>query len=138
MSDDPNAREEGFYWVVLGHNSPEIAYWERGEWWLAGDARPRRPDTVTVLSDKLVFNPRPTPAGRNLWHPCRVRRGPQEDRHRSMKRPRNVPATSVEGPCHDRPSLAAACGSTFTSPNEGQYGRENEPRDFNIVSLPLR
>ena len=40
MSDDPNAREEGFYWVVLGENPPEIAYWERGEWWLAGVARP--------------------------------------------------------------------------------------------------
>jgi hypothetical protein len=31
------ARQEGFYWVVLGRNPPEIAYWERGEWWLAGD-----------------------------------------------------------------------------------------------------
>ena len=39
MSDDSNAREEGFYWVVLGQNPPEIAYWERGEWWLAGDAK---------------------------------------------------------------------------------------------------
>ena len=33
-------RAEGFYWVVLGQNPPEIAYWERGEWWLAGDAKP--------------------------------------------------------------------------------------------------
>jgi hypothetical protein len=24
MSGDPNAREEGFYWVVLGQNPPEI------------------------------------------------------------------------------------------------------------------
>ena len=23
-------RAEGFYWVVLGQNPPEIAYWERG------------------------------------------------------------------------------------------------------------
>ena len=70
MSDDPNAREEGFYWVVLGQNPPEIAYWERGEWWLAGDARPWQPDAVNVLSDKLVFRPRLTPvAGRDLWHP---------------------------------------------------------------------
>ena len=45
MSDDPNAREEGFYWVVLGQNPPEIAYWERSsEWWLAGDAKPWQPD----------------------------------------------------------------------------------------------
>ncbi len=29
MSDE--AREEGFYWVILGQNPPEIAYWERGE-----------------------------------------------------------------------------------------------------------
>jgi hypothetical protein len=43
MGDDPNAREEGFYWVVLGQNPPEIAYWERGEWWLAGDAKPCSP-----------------------------------------------------------------------------------------------
>ena len=27
------ARPEGFYWVILGANPPEIAYWERGEWW---------------------------------------------------------------------------------------------------------
>jgi hypothetical protein len=27
MVDDPEAREEGFYWVVLGQNPPEIAYW---------------------------------------------------------------------------------------------------------------
>ena len=25
--------EEGFYWVILGQNPPEIAYWERGEDW---------------------------------------------------------------------------------------------------------
>jgi hypothetical protein len=43
MSDNPGARDEGFYWVVLGQNPPEIAYWERGEWWLAGDARPWQP-----------------------------------------------------------------------------------------------
>jgi hypothetical protein len=30
MSDDPTAREEGFYRVVLGQNPPEIA----------GDAKP--------------------------------------------------------------------------------------------------
>jgi hypothetical protein len=24
-------RQEGFYWVILGQNPPEIAYWERGE-----------------------------------------------------------------------------------------------------------
>ena len=67
MSDDPNAREEGFYWVVLGQNPPEIAYWERGEWWLARAARPWQPDAVNVLSEKLVFRPRLTPvAGGDL------------------------------------------------------------------------
>ena len=45
MSDNPGARDEGFYWVVLGQNPPEIAYWERSEWWLAGDAKPWRPST---------------------------------------------------------------------------------------------
>ena len=46
MNDDPNLREEGFYWVVLGQNPPEIAYWERSEWWLAGDAKSWQPDAV--------------------------------------------------------------------------------------------
>ena len=52
------ARQEGFYWVVLGQNPPEIAYWERGEWWLAGDPKPWQPDAVTAVSDRLVFKPR--------------------------------------------------------------------------------
>jgi hypothetical protein len=47
--------------VVLGQNPPEIAYWERGERWLAGDARPWQPDGVNVLSDKLLFMRRLTP-----------------------------------------------------------------------------
>ena len=72
MGGDLNAHEEGFYWVVLGQNPPEIVYWERGEWWLAGDARPWQPDAVTVLSDKLVFKARlASVAGRDLWHPWR-------------------------------------------------------------------
>jgi hypothetical protein len=33
-------QQEGFYWVILAQNPPEIAYWEHGEWWLAGDAKP--------------------------------------------------------------------------------------------------
>jgi hypothetical protein len=37
-------RLEGFYWVILGRNQSEIAYWERGEWWLAGDAKPWHPE----------------------------------------------------------------------------------------------
>jgi hypothetical protein len=28
--------------VELGQNPPQIAYWERGEWWLTGNARPRQ------------------------------------------------------------------------------------------------
>jgi len=43
---------------VLGQNPPEIAYWERGEWWLAGDPRPWQPDAVTAVSGRLVFRPR--------------------------------------------------------------------------------
>ena len=45
-------RQEGFYWVILGQNPPEIAYWERGEWWLAGDPKPWQAEAVTVVSDR--------------------------------------------------------------------------------------
>jgi hypothetical protein len=55
------ARLEGFYWVILGRNPPEIAYWERGEWWLAGDAKPWQPEAATVVSERLVFTPRLKP-----------------------------------------------------------------------------
>jgi hypothetical protein len=55
------ALEEGFYWVILGQNPPEVAYLERGEWWLAGDARPWRPEAVVVVSDRLVFRPKLVP-----------------------------------------------------------------------------
>ena len=48
------ARLEGFYWVILGQNPPVIAYWKRGEWWLAGDAKPLHPEAVTVASERLV------------------------------------------------------------------------------------
>ena len=51
---DPVVRQEGFYWVILGQNPPEIAYWERGEWWLAGDAKPWQPEAVTVASDVYI------------------------------------------------------------------------------------
>ena len=59
---DDEARGEGFYWVALGQNPPEIAYWERGQWWLAGDARPWHPDAVSVASGRLVFRPQLMPA----------------------------------------------------------------------------
>jgi hypothetical protein len=52
---------EGFYWVILGQNPPEIACWERGEWWLAGEPRPWQPEAVTVVRDRLVFKPRLVP-----------------------------------------------------------------------------
>jgi hypothetical protein len=54
-------RQEGFYWVILGQNPPEIAYWERSEWWLAGEPRPWHPEAVTAVSDRLVFKPRLVP-----------------------------------------------------------------------------
>jgi hypothetical protein len=59
--DEPETREEGFYSVVLGRNPPEIAYWERGEWWLCGEDRSWHADAVTVASDRLVFKPRLAP-----------------------------------------------------------------------------
>ena len=46
-------RQEGFYWVILGQNPPEIAYWERGGWWLAGP-KPWHPETVTVVRSASV------------------------------------------------------------------------------------
>ena len=58
MSDNPNAWQQGFYWVVLGQNPPEVAYWERGEWWLCGEDRPWQPEAVNVVSNRLVFRPR--------------------------------------------------------------------------------
>jgi hypothetical protein len=54
-------RLEGFYWEIFGHNPPEIAYWERGEWWLTGDSKPWHPEAVTVASDCLVFKPKLVP-----------------------------------------------------------------------------
>jgi hypothetical protein len=49
------------YWVITSQNPPEIAYWERGEWWLAGDPKPWHPVSVTVASDRLVFKPKHAP-----------------------------------------------------------------------------
>jgi len=50
------AREEGFYWVVLGQNPPEIAYWERGE--ANAAAGPEREQRLTRSeSDKAFFLP---------------------------------------------------------------------------------
>ena len=51
------AKPEGFCWVVLGQNPPEVAYSERGEWWLAGDAKPWQAEAVTVVSDRLMYRP---------------------------------------------------------------------------------
>ena len=39
----------------------EIAYWVRGEWWLAGDPKPWQPEAMTVAPDRLVFRPRLVP-----------------------------------------------------------------------------
>jgi hypothetical protein len=47
--------------VILGQNPPEIAYWERGEWWLAGDPKPWQPEAVRAVSERLVFEPRLAP-----------------------------------------------------------------------------
>ena len=55
------ARQAGFYWVILGARTRRRSPWERGEWWLAGDAKPWHPEAVTVASDRLVFTPRLKP-----------------------------------------------------------------------------
>ena len=44
-----------------GQNPPEIAYWERCEWWLCGESRPWHPNSVTVVSDRFVFRPKLVP-----------------------------------------------------------------------------
>ena len=61
MDDEPEVREEGFYWVALGQNPPEVAYWERAEWWLRGNDQRWQPDAVTVMSDRIVLRPRLSP-----------------------------------------------------------------------------
>ena len=37
--------------MILGQNPPEIAYRERGERWLAGDARPWKAEAATFASE---------------------------------------------------------------------------------------
>jgi hypothetical protein len=64
------ARPEGSYWVVLGRNPPEIAYWERGEWWLAGDPKPWQPEAVSATGCRW----RERPGGRGS-QPTQFRRG---------------------------------------------------------------
>ena len=46
---------------VLREHPPEIGYWERGEWRLAGNLKPWQPEAVTVAGDRLVFRPRLKP-----------------------------------------------------------------------------
>ena len=47
--------------AVLRERPPEIGYWERGEWRLAGNLKPWQPEAVTVAGDRLVFRPRLKP-----------------------------------------------------------------------------
>jgi hypothetical protein len=35
--------------AVLGQNPAEVAYWERGEWWLAGTIHRLRASIATAL-----------------------------------------------------------------------------------------
>ena len=49
--------EEGFYRVVPGQNPPEIAYWQRGEWWLPGVTKRWQPAAASVVSGNSVFRP---------------------------------------------------------------------------------
>ena len=47
-------RDEGFYWVVDGRGSPEVAAWVGGRWWLTGSEEPAIDTMVVVLSPCLV------------------------------------------------------------------------------------
>ena len=53
MNDNDPGRPEGYYWVRLGQNPPEVACWQGGECWLCGNERPWQADAVTVISDSL-------------------------------------------------------------------------------------
>jgi len=55
---DREIRRPGFYWVRLGHNPPEIACWQGGEWVLCGDEKPWLPDAVEVISERLALGPK--------------------------------------------------------------------------------
>ena len=48
---------------------PEIAYWERGEWWLAGDAKPWQPDAVRAQRQAGVPAAADASCGTRPWHP---------------------------------------------------------------------
>ena len=62
--------------MVLGQNPPEIAYWERGQWWLCGEDRPWQPEAVTVASNRArIQTPPGSGAYATIW-----RRGWTPDR----------------------------------------------------------
>ena len=52
----PAAREPGFYWIKLGHNMPEVAYFFDGVWWLSGADCPWDCSGVQPLSGRLKFD----------------------------------------------------------------------------------
>ena len=54
-STPPATREAGFYWIKLGHNLPEVAYFFDGAWWLSGADRPWDCSGVKPLSGRLEF-----------------------------------------------------------------------------------
>lgn len=49
MGDD---RAEGFYWIRIGNQRPEVAQWqvEWGQWFLAGKLRP----TTDLISAQVI------------------------------------------------------------------------------------
>lgn len=48
-------REMGHYWVRYGDDGQEeIAVWDDGQWWCAGDDCGYPPETMTVLSPRLT------------------------------------------------------------------------------------
>ena len=55
--DFGDPREDGFYWVRVGQNQPEIGCWQRHEWWFCGDDRSWRSGAVEVLSERLERRP---------------------------------------------------------------------------------
>ncbi|MBE7158224.1 MAG: hypothetical protein INR62_07285 [Rhodospirillales bacterium] len=60
MSDPTPHRELGYYWVRLGDNPPEVAFWDGSSWLLCGNTKLWHPSSVEVLSERLILRPRLT------------------------------------------------------------------------------
>ena len=143
------ARSEGFYWVVLGRNPPEIAYWERGEWCgviIAPDGIQAEGKMSSTMQDGLMW--RCVACGeRNFNHyencvSCGRARLAGDDERR--QRPLGVQAAPGTGrmtqrkrtPAHDfrHPRIATASPSAWSGGDPRHIDREGG----RMIELPAR